>query len=302
MLIINNEDIVNRSGVFSYLPKGIRRYLDFADENGLEEIRLRCGLPVSLCYDDGIRYPDRNGKPVENPSEGIIATREHINDGVELITASSLYAVESRIQNGYITLKGGHRVGLCGRCVIKNGKIVFIEDISGLNYRLSRQIKGVADGVIDCITDGRHIRSTLIIAPPNTGKTTLLRDIVRCVSERGFKVSVADERSEISGIYDGRIMYDLGPNTDVLDNSPKADGVMMLLRSMSPDVIATDEIGGEEDMRAILSAAVRGVSVITTVHARNIGEVRKNPNINLSLFECVITLEKKGKVGEVLLI
>lgn len=302
MLVINNDEIINRSGIFSYLPKELRRYLDFADENGLEEIRLRCGLPVSLCYNDGIRYTDRNGKTVKNPSEGIIATREHINDGVELITASSLYAVESRIQNGYITLKGGHRVGLCGRCVIKNGKIAFIEDISGLNYRLSRQIKGVADGVIDSITDGRHIRNTLIIAPPNMGKTTLLRDVVRCISERGFKVSVVDERSEISGIYDGRIMYDLGPNTDVLDNSPKADGVMMMLRTMSPDVIATDEIGGEGDMRAILNAAVRGVGVITTVHARNIEDVRKNPNINLSLFECVITFEKKGTVGEVLLI
>lgn len=299
MLIINNEELHSRSDIFFYLPKKLRHCLDFAPEDGLEEIRLRRGLPVSLCYDGYIRYPDHNGAISDNPTHGIIATREHIDDGIELITASSVYAVENRIQNGYITLKGGHRVGICGSCVIKNGKIAFIEDISGLNYRLSRQIKGVANGVIDTLIDNGRILGTLIIAPPGMGKTTLLRDIVRGISSRGFKVSVVDERSEISGIYDGKIMYDLGPNTDVLDNSPKADGVMMMLRSMSPDVIVTDEIGGADDMRAVLNAAVRGVGVIATVHARDVEDVRKNPNINLSLFERFITITKKNSAREV---
>ena len=181
-------------------------------------------------------------------------------------------------------------------------QISFIENISGLNYRLARQIMGAADGVIDSIINGRTIRSTLIIAPPNMGKTTLLRDAVRQISARGFKVSVVDERSEISGIYDGTIMYDLGPNTDVLDNSPKAEGIMMMLRSMSPDVIATDEIGGAGDMEAIVAAAVRGVSVIATVHAADIAEVRRNPEINLALFECIITLGKRGSVREAVVI
>ena len=302
MLIMNNEQITKKSGVFSYIPRGISRYLDFVDEGRLEEIRLRCGLPVSLCYDSAIRYVDKYGTLTDNIHSAVKVTREHINEGMELITSSSLYALENRIQSGFITLKGGHRVGICGQCVIKGGQISFIENISGLNYRLARQIMGAADGVIDSIINGRTIRSTLIIAPPNMGKTTLLRDAVRQISARGFKVSVVDERSEISGLYDGTIMYDLGPNTDVLDNSPKAEGIMMMLRSMSPDVIATDEIGGAGDMEAIVAAAVRGVSVIATVHAADIAEVRRNPEINLALFECIITLGKRGSVREAVVI
>lgn len=298
MLIVNSGQITKHSGVFSYIPRGISRYLDFISEDGLEEIRLRCGQPVSLCYNSGIRYVDKSGRLTDKAERAVRVTRGHINEGMELITSSSVYAVENRIQNGFITLKGGHRVGICGQCVIKNGGISFIDNISGLNYRLARQIKGIADSVIDCIAVGSTIRSTLIAAPPNMGKTTLLRDIIRCLSERGFKVSVVDERSEISGMYDGAATYDLGPNTDILDNSPKAEGIMMMLRSMSPDVIATDEIGGAGDMDAVTAAAVRGVSVITTVHARDIDEVRKNPNIRLSLFDCVITLGEGHQIRE----
>lgn len=299
MLIINNNQITRHSGVFSYIPRGISRYLDFVNEEGLEEIRLRCGLPVSLCYRGGVRYVDRSGAVTERTDRAVRALREHIDEGMELITSSSVYAAQSRIQNGFITVKGGHRVGICGRCVIKDGAISFIDSVSGLNYRIARQIKGAADSVIDSITDGRYIKSTLIIAPPNAGKTTLLRDIVRQLSQRGFKISVVDERSEISGMYDGSMMYDLGPNTDVLDNSPKAEGIMMMLRSMSPDAVATDEIGGAGDMDAVMEAAVRGVSVITTVHAKNADEVSRNPNIRLSMFECLVTLSEGYGIGEV---
>ncbi len=302
MLVMNNTQITKRSGVFSCIPHRINSYLDFVDEDRLEEIRLRCGLPVSLCYADAIHYVDKHGTLTDNIYNAVKATRSDIDEGMELITSSSLYAIENRVQNGFITLKGGHRVGICGQCVIKGGRISFIENISGLNYRLARQITGVADKVIDDIINGRTIRSTLIIAPPNMGKTTMLRDIVRQISERGFKVSVVDERSEISGIYDGTIMYNLGPNTDVLDNSPKAEGIMMLLRSMSPDVIATDEIGGADDMAAIVAAAVRGVSVIATVHATDINEVRQNTDINLALFEYIIILGKQGSIREAVII
>lgn len=298
MLIINNTQITNRPAVFSYIPRRISRCLDFADSGGLEEIRLRCGLPVSLCYRNAVRYIDRSGALTDRADRALRAERGDIDEGMELITSSSVYASQSSIQNGFITVKGGHRVGICGRCVIKNGVISFIDNVSGLNYRIARQIKGAADGVIDRITDGRAIKNTLIIAPPGAGKTTLLRDIVRILSLRGFKISVVDERSEISGMYDGSTTYDLGPNTDVLDNSPKAEGIMMMLRSMSPQAVATDEIGGKGDMDAVAAAAVRGVSVITTLHAKNAKEAAKNPNINLSLFECLITLGENYEAQE----
>ena len=251
--------------IFSRLPDDLARSLRGLPErimNDLEEIRFRVNRPV-IVYSGGREYElaVRSSYAMSRDDIGMIFS---------LLMDHSDYAYQDQIRSGYITLDGGHRVGICGRVITDNGHVVSVRDISSINIRRGCEYPGISDMLIPYITDANGmIRNTLIVSPPRCGKTTVLRDIIRNVSSMGNRVGVCDERSEIAGTSGGVPGFDVGPRTDVMDGCPKATGISMLIRSMSPDVIAVDEIGPSEDARAIERAAAAGVSLVATMHGRS---------------------------------
>ena len=253
------------------LPKTIRSKLEQVNKiQELEELRIKVNKPIFIHIGNKEEIWD------------YIATTEDIKYIMQRISNYSIYAFEDEIKQGYITIKGGHRVGLCGICVIENNSIKTIKDISSINIRACKEIIGCADKVMPYITYNNSVHNTIIISPPKCGKTTLLRDITRQISHgdknknfSGKNVSIIDERSEIGGSFKGIPQMDVGDRTDILDNCPKSQGIMMAIRSMSPDVIVCDEIGTQKDMDSILMALNSGISLITTIHGFGIEDLYK---------------------------
>ena len=269
--------------------------------DGACEIHMRLGKPLCINYSDGRFYLNAKGNLTPIPNSTLKVTREHIDEAIEIATSSSVYSVRDQIKNGYITIAGGHRIGITGTAVIKEDKISFIKDISGLNYRLAGEVVGAADEVVPMILKGEGIKNTLIISPPGAGKTTMLRDIVRQLSYKSYRVSVVDERSEIAALCEGRSAFDLGFSTDVLEGVDKAKGMLMVLRSMSPDVIVTDEIGKQSDIDAIERITNSGAAVIATIHGRNIDMIKRRDDLKrmLKFFDLIITLSRRKGIGTV---
>ena len=241
------------------LPQTLRERVLAVDEPILartEEIRLRVGYVPTLVLPEGERPV-----PGAQPVDGRLLERL-----AELAGRWSVHAVLEQLRQGYLTVTGGHRLGLCGTVVTEGGRIHALRALSGANLRVARQLKGVAvQTTRQLCADGR-MPNTLILAPPGAGKTTLLRDLIRCLSAgetgKAFRVAVADERGELSG----RGCMELGCRTDVLDGCPKALAIPILLRGMNPQVIAVDEITIREDVRAMEQAVGCGVSLLATAH------------------------------------
>ena len=208
--------------------------------------------------------------------------RCELMETMEYIAGYSLYAYEDELRQGFLTIQGGHRVGVAGKILMEEGKVRSIRYISFLNIRLAHQVEGCADKVMPFIVENGEVCHTLIISPPCCGKTTLLRDVIRQISNgnawcEGKNVGVVDERSEIGGAYQGVPQNDLGIRTDLLDCCPKAEGMMMLIRSMSPEVVAVDEIGDYGDIKAIESVLNCGCRLIATVHGSSVEDIEKKP-------------------------
>jgi stage III sporulation protein AA len=264
----------------------------------IEEIRIRVNKPIII-------YKNKKETLVDTKS---FPTVEDIGLTLELMSDYSLYSLEEELKNGYITLQGGHRVGITGKAVIDKGSIKTLKNINGMNIRLSHQILGCANEIMKHIYEKNKICHTLIVSPPRCGKTTLLRDIVRQLSDgtstnRGVTVAVVDERSEIAGCYKGIPQNDIGIRTDVLDACPKAEGIMLLLRSMSPEVIAVDEIGRREDIYAIEEVLNSGIKLICTVHGKTIEDILQKPVLSelmdKKIFEKVILLNRQKGAGTI---
>ena len=261
----------------SFLP--IRIFLKLKNIDKLEEIRLRIGKKVNLRYID------------EEVFLNEIITKLDVEEILENICKNSVYSYQNEIVNGFITIEGGHRVGITGSCVVEKGKIVNICNITSLNIRIAKQIKD--DSILN----------TLIVSPPGMGKTTILKDLIRRISNGdGFKslnVSVVDERLELSANFDGTIQIDLGEKTDIITNICKDKGMKMLIRSMAPEVIVVDEIGTKEDVEAIKYAVTSGVKGIFTAHGDSFDNILLNPIlkelINTGLIERLIFLSKVKK-------
>ena len=281
--------------IINKMPENIRNALDEIPENirgSLEEIRIQIHQPVRII--SGSREVTMKNCEID---------RQTIDTVLNNLLDHSIYAYEEDLAKGFITVEGGHRVGVCGRVVTENGGIRLIKEISSLNIRHSRAVTGASDKIMKDIFDkSKGLQNTIIVSPPKCGKTTLLRDIVRNVSEMGMRVSVCDERSEIAGMYRGEPSYDLGPRTDVLDGCIKAEGMMMLIRSMAPDVIITDEIGRPEDVSAIESAITAGIKIITTIHGNSFDDLTASgigPLIQRGIFTRIIFLTNIPSTGTV---
>jgi stage III sporulation protein AA len=275
----------------------------------VEEVRLRANRPVAVrLYDELFFLKAKVHQPDKVSEQQVTVSQQEIEEMIKKMAGYSLYAFEEEFKQGYITLTGGCRVGLAGKVVIKDGQVQTIKQINGLNVRISHEIKGCANDVMSYIINGSVVRNTLILSPPQMGKTTLLRDIVRQISDgkgqwAGRKVSLVDERSEIAATMHGVLQNDVGLQTDVLDGCPKHIGMMMLLRSMSPDVIATDEIGKQCDIEAIEEAMNAGVSVVTTAHAANLTDALQRQMLKTVIerkyFERIIILGNSHGTGTV---
>lgn len=266
------------------------------DYSKLTEIHLRIHQSVIVTYEYGKEYI----------IGGIHITADDINYCLQMITKYSLYAYQDSIRMGFVTINGGHRVGVMGQAIVENGVISGQKNITFINIRVAHQVLGCARNVIPFICDN-GVQNTLIISPPNCGKTTLLRDIIRHLSNgincTPRKVTVIDERSEIAASFEGIPQNDVGQRTDVLDLAPKSHGMILALRAMSPEVIAVDELGGMADMDAVKQVLYCGCKVIATVHGYNLQDCCNRKELKTMIgqngFTKIIVLSGKNGVGTV---
>lgn len=264
--------------ILSVLARPVRAVVEGAglDFGQVREIRMRIAKPLIVVYGNEERLLPGDGK------ERHIVTREEMRETLEYVSHYSLYAYEQEMRQGFITIEGGHRVGVIGKAILEQDRVKNLQYISSVNIRVAHEVIGCADKVFPYITKDRQICHTLIISPPCCGKTTLIRDLIRQVSDgnayvKGCSVGVVDERSELGGCYLGVAQNELGMRTDILDGCPKAQGMLMLIRSMAPQVIAVDEIGAPEDIRAMEYAMQCGCTLIASVHGRDMEEVSEKP-------------------------
>lgn len=284
--------------VLKMLPIRIAEQLDQVPPHQLleiEEIRIRMNRPIEIAI---------KGSPQFLP---YIVKGEDCIHLMNKISHFSIYTMEEELKRGYVTISGGHRIGLAGKVILENGAVKAIRDVSSFNIRVAREKIGIADRLTSYIFDDGWLH-TMIIGPPQTGKTTLLRDFARIISggDSAFspsKVGIVDERSEIAGSVNGVPQLTFGPRVDVLDACPKAEGMMMMIRSMSPEILVVDEIGRKEDCDAILEAIHAGIKLFMTTHGNSLTEVRNRPIlkplIEMGIFQRYIELTRLDGPGTI---
>ena len=294
--------------VLEYFPDAIKKeinklllkYDDLYEQ--IEEIRIRNNKPIIIKAEN------------DNKVLKYIVSEKEILEIFEKICENSVYSYRKQICEGFITIKGGHRIGLTGNVVMEEQKIVNITYISSLNFRIAREKIDCSNNLLSYVINitKNNIYNTLIISPPGCGKTTILRDLIRKISNgikqidfKGKTIGLVDERGEIAAMYKGIPQNDIGIRTDVIDNISKSKGMQMLIRSMSPQIISCDEIGNKEDIEAINYAICCGIKGIFTAHGGNLEEINLNPAISelirKNIFERLIFLDTniKGNIDKV---
>lgn len=291
---INYEDEILR-----VLPlKIISEVRNCFQNDKIQEIRIKVGKPIILNSFKGEKILS------------YIVTAEDVKQILVKVSNYSLYAYEEEIKQGYITIKGGHRIGIAGECVIVGGVIRTIKNISSLNIRICREVVGASNEVMKYISKDNRVYNTLIVSPPKCGKTTILRDIAKNISSgmpiinlSGKKVSIIDERSEIAACFDGVPQMNVGVRTDVLDNCLKREGMLMAIRSLSPEVLICDEIGTQGDVEALLMAFNSGVNIVVTLHGFSIDDIYKRKVfkelLDNSILDRIVILSNRNGVGTI---
>lgn len=281
----------------SVLPPRLRRgaaNLREQERRTLEELRLRVGQPMTGVFPLGERpVPGCADHPVEG---------EELRQVLEIATHASVHTAMEQVRGGFVTLPGGHRLGLCGTTALKEGAVYSFRRLSSLNLRLAREIPDVSEPIRDKLVEGGRLVSTLILSPPGYGKTTLLRDLIRCASDgigmAAMRVGVADERGELAAMHEGRPQLNVGAHTDVMDGCPKALGLLMLLRSMGPEALSADEVTAPADCAAMISAANCGVILLASAHAGSVEELRRRPIyaglLEQKIFRRAVVIEHLG--------
>lgn len=296
-----NVDCKKRQ-ILQVLAKSVRKIVEAEDLEfeKVQEIRMRIGKPLISIYDNEERLLPRG--------RTYVVTKDDIRETMEYVSHYSLYAYEHEISQGFITIEGGHRVGVMGKAILEGNKVKNLQYISSVNIRMSHEILGCADKIMPFVTKNKQVCHTLVISPPRCGKTTLIRDLIRQISDgnqyvKGCSVGVVDERSEIGGCYLGIAQNQLGIRTDILDCCPKAEGMIMLIRSMAPQVIAVDEIGATEDIHAIEYAMQCGCKMIASIHGASMEEAKEKPILSRLIkehrFERYIVLGNEKCPGEI---
>lgn len=307
------------------MPQSLFRIIRNIDADTLkyvEEIRVRENRPLEIVYKGSYSFVTDNGTLIRTSNwrqrhshMPYIPNREDCMQLLDLIANHSLYTMEEQLKRGYVTVKGGHRVGLAGSTTVEHGAVKQLRTISSFNIRLAREIHDVGKKLLPEIIDkeAKTVHHTLIISAPQHGKTTMVRDLARIISNglwpleqekwQGLKVGIIDERSEIAACHEGVPTFDVGLRTDVLDSCPKAEGMMMMIRSMSPDVIVVDEIGREEDAEAIYEAIHAGIRVIATAHGHSLTDMFKRPTLRTLVqekaFSRLVVLDRSFSIGTV---
>ena len=262
----------NHNGMWKEVLKNIEH---------ITEIRIRAGKPVLIYLNRKEVSIDGEGSIIYVVEKGKKFTYEEIQKLLDFWCQDSRYAFQNEIKNGFLTIEGGHRIGICGEVICDESENVqYIKYISALNIRVAHEIKGAADKIMPYIYADNQLKNTLIVSPPGAGKTTLLRDIIRQISggygsNRGRNVGVVDERGEIAACFQGIPQLDVGDRTDILDNCKKAIGMRMLLRTMSPAGIAVDELGSVEEIDIIQQMNGSGCTVMATIHGNNMEELKQ---------------------------
>lgn len=292
------EDKAFRQAAACLPPSLGARVLQLAGQDTIEELRLRVGRPPAVRTVTGER-----ALSMEAADSGLL------RDILSRAARYSLHSYAESLRHGFVTLAGGHRLGVCGTAVVEGGHVGGIRAISSLNLRVARQQVYAGQHLHLTEEDGRLV-STLLLSPPGIGKTTLLREMIRRASDAGHTVAVADERCEIAALADGTPQFDIGARTDVIEGCCKREATEMLLKTMSPELLALDEITAPADVEATALCAHCGVAVLATAHARDVDDLRRRALyrelLALRLFERVITISlengqriyKMERIGE----
>lgn len=268
-------------------------------QRNVREICIRTEKPVIFMCTNDYLFLRKDGKLTRNLNLPLkIASQRELEESLKMMCKDSVYSYTNEIKNGFLTLKGGHRVGLCGTAVIEDEKIVNVRDISTLSVRIARQMKNSADELLSSINN--KFNGIILAGIPASGKTTILRELARKLSVQGEKVSVIDERNEFSGTYAGLAQNDLG-FCDILNGYPKAEGLTQAIRTLSPNVIVCDEIGTERDIQAIRQAVHAGVKLIVSMHAGSIDDFSKRKHcmdiLNTEAFDVLAMMWGRTKPG-----
>lgn len=291
--------------LLSVFPEYLKQRFTAAaeDADNLNEIRMGVNCPVRLIRNGRECFLSEKGNYVNHKEKAWVIGETDIDAIVKHVCAYSLYAFENEIRQGFLTIQGGHRIGLAGRVVLNEDQSIRnLSHIRYLNIRVSHEIQGVADGLFPYLLKEGRVCSTLIVSPPGCGKTTLLRDLVRQASDgnelfTGTQVAVVDERSEIAGCYLGIPQNTVGMRTDILDACPKEVGMMLLMRSMAPGIVAVDELSGERELNAVRQILSCGTGILATMHGYCMEDVRDKSFELPELFERFVFLRRTASGG-----